>query len=401
MRRVDTRRQVTFCLLAAALLGMALALALGAGTAGAAENYKVGVTAAITGRAGDTYAPFYEGIKAYVTRLNDRGGIQGRKIELVVEDDRGEPQRVAAHAKKFTGSDNVILMINSTVSASYKPMMLEAEATKVPVLFAGGVCPRESLPPAQPLFFCSTSFGAKIDSEFAINFMRQQTPGKKFKVGFAAQDIPISRGEMEYAEQYAKQAGLETVPVVVIPGATADFTPFGSKLKEGGIDWGLSWALWHIQIGPFEALRRLGWNGRWMLIAHAQAQDELTRLKDDGLFAFTANAMFTENLPIHAEIRDAAQKAGTKYPAHYMAEGYGSGMVLEAALQKCGWPCDKEKLQHAMSNLTVDMRGLRGGPIEWTEGNHYRKVNLYKVYRWDKGQNRIVAVGDWARVEVK
>ncbi len=380
---------------------LALAGIVTAGAADAAETYRIGVTAAITGRAGDTYAPFYEGIKAYVHRVNERGGIQGHRIDLVVEDDRGEPQRVAAHAKKFTGSDNVILMINSTVSASYKPMMLEAEATKVPVLFAGGVCPRESLPPAQPHFFCATSFGAKIDSEFSVNFMRQQTPGKKFKVGFAAQDIPISRGEMEYAEQYARQAGLETVPVVVIPGATADFTPFASKLKEGGIDWGLSWALWHIQIGPFEALRRLGWDGRWMLIAHAQAQDELTRLKDETLYAFTPNAMFVENLPIHAEIREASQKAGNKYPAHYMAEGYGSGMALEAALQRCGWPCDKEKLQRAMSNLTVDMRGLRGGPIEWTEANHYRKVNLYKVYHWDKGQNRIVAVGDWTRVEVK
>ncbi len=399
MARAGTVRRWTPWVVVAGAL--AFAGIVPGGAAGAAETYRVGVTAAITGRAGDTYAPFYEGIKAYVHRLNERGGIQGHRIDLVVEDDRGEPQRVAAHAKKFTGSDNVILMINSTVSASYKPMMLEAEATRVPVLFAGGVCPRESLPPAQPPFFCSTSFGAKIDSEFAVNFMRQQTPGKKFKVGFAAQDIPISRGEMEYAEQYAKQAGLDTVPVVVIPGATADFTPFASKLKEGGIDWGLSWALWHIQIGPFEALRRLGWDGRWMLIAHAQAQDELTRLKEENLFAFTANAMFTENLPIHAEIREASQKAGSKYPAHYMAEGYGSGMALEAALQRCGWPCDKERLQRAMSNLTVDMRGLRGGPIEWTEANHYRRVNLYKVYRWDKGQNRIVAVGDWTRVEVK
>ena len=382
-------------------IAVVVILFLGAGAASAAESYKVGITVAITGRAGDTYAPFYEGIKAYVTRVNERGGIQGRRIELVVEDDRGEPQRVAAHAKKFTGTDQVILMINSTVSASYKPMMLEAEATKVPVLFAGGVCPREAFPPAAPLIFCSTSFGAKYDSQFAVNFIKQQAAGKKIKIGFAAQDIPISRGEMEYAEQYAKQAGLETVPVVVIPGATADFTPFGSKLKEAGIEWGLSWALWHIQIGPFEALRRLGWNGRWMLIGHAQAQDELTRLKDENLHAFTPNAMFVENLPIHAEIREAAQKAGGKYPAHYLGEGYGSGLALVAALERCGWPCDKEKLQRAMSNLTVDMRGLRGGPIEWSETNHYRKVNLYKVYRWDKGQNRIVAVGDWARVDVK
>ena len=371
------------------------------GPAGAAETYRIGLTTPLTGRAADTYVPFYEGIRSFVGRVNERGGIHGRRIELIVEDDRGEPQRVAAHAKKFTGTDNVILMINSTLSGSYKPMMLEAEATKVPVLFAGGPCPRESLPPAHSLFFCATSFGAKIDSEFAINFMRQQAPGKRFKVGSVAQDSPVSRAELEYAEQYAKQAGLETFPVVVIPNNAADFTPFAAKLKEAGIDWGLSWALWHIQVGAFEALRRQGWSGRYMLIAHAQAHDELARLKDENLYAFTPNAMFVENLPIHAEIREASQKAGSKYPAHYMAEGYGSGMALEAALQRCGWPCNKEMLQRAMSNLTVDMRGLRGGPIEWTEANHYRRVNLYKVYHWDKAQSRIVAVGDWARVEIK
>ncbi len=384
-----------------AALAFALAGIMAPALAGAAETYKIGVTAAITGRAGDTYAPFYEGIKAYVNRVNEGGGIQGRRIELVVEDDRGEPPRIAAHAKKLTASDNVILMIISTISAGYKPVMLESEAAKVPLLFAGGVCPKEALPPAHPLMFCSTSFEAKFDTEFVINYLRQQAAGQKFKMGFSAQDIPISRLAMEHAEQYARQAGIETLPVVIVPGAAADFTPFASRLKEGNLDWAFTMALWHVQIGPFEALRRLGWNGRYMLIAHAQAQDELTRLKDEHLYAFSANAMFVENLPIHAEIHEAAQKAGGKYPPHFLGEGYGSGMALVASLQRCGWPCDKEKLQRAMSNLTVDMRGLRGGPIEWSETNHYRKVNLYKVYRWDKTKNGIVALGDWTRAEVK
>jgi ABC-type branched-subunit amino acid transport system substrate-binding protein len=365
-----------------------IAALLCAGTpAGAAETYRIGLTTPLTGRAADTYVPFYEGIKAFVTRVNERGGVQGRRIELFVEDDRGEPQRVAAHSRKFTGTDNVVLMINSTLSGSYKPMMTEAESTKTPVLFAGGPCPREVLPPAHPLFFCATSFGAKIDS--------------KFTIGAVAQDSPVSRAELEYAEEYARRAGLDTVPVVVVPNNAADFPPFAAKLKEAGIDWGLSWALWHIQIGTFEALRRQGWAGRFILIAHAQAQDELARLKDERLFAFTGNAMFVEDLPIHAEIREAAQKAGAKYPAHYLAEGYGSAMVLEAALAKCGWPCDRERLARAMTNLSVDMRGLRGGPIEWTESNHYRKVNLYRVYRWDAERGRVAAVGDWTRVEIR
>ncbi len=384
----------------AVTLGLLMIL-IGAGPGLAAETYRVGITAAITGRSGDTFAPFYEGIKAYVHRVNERGGIQGRRIDLVVEDDRGEPPRAAAHAKKLIGTDQVVLMIASTISASYKPIMAEVEAAKAPLLIAGGACAREALPPAQPLVFCSTSFEAKYDGEFAVDFIRRQEAGKRVKIGFVAQDIPISRLANEHAEQYARRQGLETLPVVVVPGAAADFTPFASRLKEGGVDWGLAMALWAIQVGPFESLRRLGWTGRYLLIAQPQGQDELTRLKDETLFAFSGNALFTENLPIHAEIAEAAQRARTKYPAHYLAEGYGSAMVLEAALQRCGWPCDRERLARAMASLTVDMRGLRGGPTEWTETNHYRRTSHYKVYRWDRAQNRILAVSEWTRVEVK
>jgi hypothetical protein len=49
----------------------------------------------------------------------------------------------------------------------------------------------------------------------------------------------------------------------------------------------------------------------------------------------------------------------------------------------------------------VDTRGLRGGPLEWTADNHYRRVTHYKVYRWDAGRNAVVPAGDWTRLEVK
>ncbi len=41
-----------------------------------------------------------------------------------------------------------------------------------------------------------------------------------------------------------------------------------------------------------------------------------------------------------------------------------------------------------MQNLKVDLKGLRGGPIEWTKDNHFRTQQYYRVYRWDGGQDR-------------
>ena len=364
----------------------------------AAAQYRIGMSAAITGPASSTYAPTYEAYRVYFKRVNEAGGIHGQKVEIAFEDDRGEPQRAAANAKKL--GETSILMVNSSTSATYKPFMTESETGKVPLMFGGGVCPREAFPPASPLIFCSTSFGSKWDSRFALGFIKEQAGGKKVKIGFAAQDIPLSRIELEFAEQLAKDMGLEPIPVVVVPGNTPDFTPFAQKLKEAGADWVLSWALWHVEVGVFEALQRIGWTGSYLLYGHQQTQDELTRLKAPNLNAFGGNTLFMENLPIHAEITNLV-KGQTTHPAHYMAEGWVSAMVLEASLKKCGWPCPKDKLATAMAGVSVDTKGLRGGPIEWTADNHYRKSTYYKVYRWDPAKTGIASVGGWTRLEIK
>jgi len=364
----------------------------------AADPYRIGMGAAITGRFSGGYAPTYEAYKAYFKRINDAGGINGHPVEITYEDDRGEPQRAAAAAKKLAESS--ILMINASISATYKPYMTEAETEKIPLMFGGGVCPREAFPPASPLIFCSTSFGSKWDSRFALSFIKEQAGGKKVKIGFAAQDIPLSRIELEFAEQLAKEMGFEAIPVVVVPGAAADFTPFAQKLKDAGADWVFSWAPWGVEIGVFEALQRIGWQGNYLLYGHQQTEDELARLKAPNLYAFGGNALFTEALPIHAEITRIV-KGQTTHPPHYMAEGWVSAMVLEAALKQCGWPCTREKIAAALATVTLDTKGLRGGPIEWTADNHYRKTTYYKVYRWDPAKNAIASVGGWTKLDIK
>jgi len=379
----------------AALLVLVSALRAGAQ---APEPYRIGMTAAITGPFSTGYAPTYEAYRTYFKRVNDAGGINGHPVAIAYEDDRGEPQRAAAAAKKLT--EGTLLMINASISPTYKPVMSEAEATKTPLLFGGGVCPREAFPPAAPLIFCTTSFGSKWDSRMALAFIKEQASGRKVKVGFAAQDIPLSRIELEFAEQHAKELGMDTIPVVVVPGGASDFTPFAQNLKDAGADWVFSWAPWGVEIGVFEALNRIGWKGNYILYGHQPAQDELTRLKAPNLHALTGNAMFIENLPIHAEITGLV-KGQTNHPAHYMAEGWTSAMVLDAGLRKCGWPCSREKLAQALSTVSVDTKGLRGGPIEMTPDNHYRKTTYYKVYRWDSAKTAIVSVGGWSKLDIK
>ena len=320
-------------------------------------------------------------------RVNASGGINGRQIKLVIQDDSAEPSKAAANAKKLLAQDNVLLLINATLSTTYAPVVAEAKRANVPLLFASGVCPKEVYPPADPLQFCTTAYAATYDSRATLAFIKA-TAKEPVRLGLAAMAIPLSRAEMDFAEQQAPSAGMTVVDKEVIPPPTPDYTPFATKLKEADANWVFSWAPWVTQVRTFEALRRLGWEGHYITWAHLEAEGELARLKDGKLYVIGANALFQDNLPVHREIAEALTKANSKYPANQMAEGWIAGMVIEAALKTAGWPADPRKLRAALE-LKVDTKGLRGGPIGWTRENHFRTRQYYRVYRFEPARRRL------------
>ena len=374
--------------------------ALIAWPAWAEDAYVIGLTGALTGPPASTYAPAVEALRVYIERINAAGGINGKKVNLILQDDSAEPGKATANAKKLIGQDNVMLIMNASLSSTYAPVVAEAKRAGVPILFASSVCPKDVYPPAEPTEFCTTAFAANYDSRATLAFIKE-TAKEPVKIGFAAMAIPLSRGEMDFAEQQAPGLGMTVVGKEVIPPPTPDYTPFATKLMESGANWVFSWAPWVTQVRTLEALRRLGWQGEYVAWAHIEAEGELARLKDGKFYVIGANALFQDELPIHKEMAAAAQQAGVQYPPQQMAEGWIAGMVIEAALKATGWPASADKLAAAMSDLKVDTRGLRGGPIEWTKDNHFRTRQYYRVYAWDTAKNAIVRVKDWTAFDVK
>lgn len=381
---------------------IALAAAGLAGLMGSAnaQDFVIGVTSALTGPPASTYAPAMEALRIYLDGVNARGGINGRKINLVVQDDSAEPSKAVANVKKLVSQDNAILLINASLSSTYAPVVAESRNAKIPLLFASGVCPKEVYPPANELQFCTTAYAAQYDSRAALTFVKE-TAKEPVKIGFSAMAIPLSRGEMEYAAKLAPEMGMTALGIQVVPPPTPDYTPFATNLKDAGANWVFSWAPWVTQVRTLEALRRLGWAGDYITWAHLEAEGELKRLKDGKLYVIGANALFEDNLPVQKEIAEAAKKAGSKYPPEQMTEGWIAGMVIEAALRGAKQPVTADTLRESMSNLKVDTKGLRGGPIEWTKDNHFRTKQFYRVYKWEPAQSKIVIAKDWFGYDVK
>ena len=368
--------------------------------AAAQDAYVIGVSGAMTGPVAPNYAPVVEAMKAYLEHLNGRGGVNGKPVRVVVLDDQAQPSRAATNAKQLLAQDKVVMLLNASLSSTYAPMIAEAKRAGVPLYFAGAVCPKETYPPADPLQFCSTAFGANLDSQAALGFVKAHAR-EPVKIGFQAMAIPIARAEIDYAEGLAKTLGMTPVEKQISPPPAPDYTPFATKLKEAEPNWVWSWSPWVSQVRTFEALRRLGWNGRYITWAHLNAEDELARIRDGEFYVIGTNAFFEDNLPIQAEIRAVAHRGNVKYPVTYLTEGFIVGLVIETALKNAGWPPTPEKVVNAMNHLKVDLKGLRGGPLEWTKDNHFRTRQYYRVWRWDPASNRVVRAQDWQAIDVK
>jgi branched-chain amino acid transport system substrate-binding protein len=75
--------------------------------------------------------------------------------------------------------------------------------------------------------------------------------------------------------------------------------------------------------------------------------------------------------------------------------------VIEATLKNTPWPPTPQKALASMNRLKVDLKGLRGGPLEWTQENHFRTRQYYRVWRWDTSKNAVARVQDWQAIDVK
>src|SRR5215471_17148903 len=84
----------------------AVAVALAASSACAQEAYKIGISAGLTGYAATVDRGWRDGVEVAAATLNVKGGIAGRKIEVITEDNKSEPQEAVTVYRKMISSDN-------------------------------------------------------------------------------------------------------------------------------------------------------------------------------------------------------------------------------------------------------------------------------------------------------
>lgn len=98
---------------------------------------KIGVHAPVTGAAAIPQQSFERAVGVYFDYANRRGGVNGRKVQVLFEDDHFDPNAARAKCKQFAEQDKVFLIIGGAGSDQIDACARYASATGVPYLSAG------------------------------------------------------------------------------------------------------------------------------------------------------------------------------------------------------------------------------------------------------------------------
>jgi ABC-type branched-subunit amino acid transport system substrate-binding protein len=141
---------------------------------------KLGITVPMTGIAAPGYSKVAPAMKAYFDYVNANGGINGRKIQLVIEDDRYLPQEAVIKTNKLILRDKVFAIVGALGTANNLAInsRVRLGARGVPSLFVNtgfsGFADKKKFPTIFPLF-SSYAMEAKIMG----NYIKENFAGKK------------------------------------------------------------------------------------------------------------------------------------------------------------------------------------------------------------------------------
>jgi ABC-type branched-subunit amino acid transport system substrate-binding protein len=392
------RRHACHCLITASAVAFIVA---GPGTADAQTSYVIGYITDLSGPLAESYTPTWEGFELYMKALNDRGGIDGKKVDVVLDDDGLKPDRAVADAKKQAERDNVLGIFGLSLSSTQAPVYAEMRKVGVPVVssFSGIL---DALPPAKPYSY-STGVVFEVAGAAIGELLRNIRPNGMV-VGLTIDSVG-GRAALAYNKKIAEAEGYRW-DEVRFPVATTDFTPFAQTAVEKKPDIVVGHYGGGQNLGIIPALRRSGYTGPYVVASYGVTEDIIRQAAQragggENIYYVTRYSSAFDNNPSVAEVAAAQKKYKTSKPFSSMhITGWALGKFAEAALKGCGWPCNREQLNKVMQTLKVDMGGLTGGAIEMSPGDRYGP-SYWRLYVWNAASNSMQPKSDWIKKDSK
>jgi branched-chain amino acid transport system substrate-binding protein len=338
------------------LIAMVLGLGLAFGTAGAADTIKIGLMAPLTGFAAADGASVKNSVLLAVERVNNEGGLLGKKVELVVYDDRADGKEAVAIARKLIQEDHVVGVVAGSYSTPSRATAPIFQDEQIPYVAAYAVHPDIT---AAGHYCFRNGFLGTVEGKAAGYTAVQLLKAKRIALLTSDNDFgrTLAEGFKEYISKYAQ--GAEIVYAQTYPMSEKDFKAYLSKIKEVNPD--LIFASgYYFQTGPIlKQAREMG------ITAHIMGEEGADSPKTLEIAGSAAEGFVIVTNLNRDDPRPEVQAFLTEYEKRYHiqpdmvgASAYDAFMIICDAIKRAG-TTDGKAVRDAIA-ATKDFNGLTG-----------------------------------------
>jgi branched-chain amino acid transport system substrate-binding protein len=337
---------------------------------------KIGMCVPVTGPAAEQGLWAQNGAKLALAAVNKAGGVLGKQVELVIEDDQTTNPGIVLAFSKLASQSDIVGFLGSVRSTQVHAMAPDVLKLGKPVMI-GGTDPNltHMNNPWLFRFRPNDSYSGRVIADFGVNTLGK----KKWAIVHSTDAFGTAGGK-------ALSAALEKMgtPAVLDQGyanQSQDFTPVVLAVKQSGADVLGSYFTFENDLGIFaRQLRQLGVNIPWVGSPSTVAVSSL-KLAGPALYGTYGVADYAE------QSSDASKEFGKSYREAYKtapdlqsAWTYDAVNVLSAAINKAG-STDPGKIREAILGL----KKFPGAEGEYNFDQNGDGLHGYNVVRNDKG----------------
>jgi branched-chain amino acid transport system substrate-binding protein len=346
---------------------------------GAQETIKIGFFAPITGPAAADGMSAKNAVELGVKEVNDGGGINGKKVELIVYDDRLKAEEAVAIANKLIERDKVVGVVSGSYSGPTRVVAPILQKAGMPMVAGYAVHPDVTWNPNTKKpndFIFRNGFLGEVEGAAAAEFAVKDLKAKRMSIIAMDNDFgrSISAGFAAWAEKLG--ATILTKQMYKFPGEK-DFRPYLTTIKEGNPDVIFAAGYYNEAASIVRQAKELGVKSQ---ILGEEGFDSPKFLEIAGDAA--EGVIIATNLD-RDDPRPVVQNFLRNYRAAYGddadmvgASSYDAFMILVYAIKKAG--TDPKAIQKALLE-TKDYNGLTGKISRFVQGEVVKPVQIQVV----------------------
>jgi branched-chain amino acid transport system substrate-binding protein len=371
----------------AAIFAPAVPRAAGAATRGVTDTeITIGMMTDLSGVTAVQGSNAAKSIRLAFDEVNARGGIAGRTIRFIVEDDEYLVPKAVQAMNKLINRDNIFICVGSGGTPHMDAVLPTMVEKQVPNIFPL-TCARSMFEPFNKYKF--GQFSSYYDQmRAAVKYFNERLGKQKF--GAMYQDTDFGKDVYAGVVAQTEAMGMKVAGVTAHRPTDTDFNAQLTRLRDAGCDMIMAGTIVKDTTIILQTARKMGWDVQFCgtFASYSTAVAEAPGEPAEGFYSMSPALYRYADDP-----RPAVRSFFSKYRAaygidpNYLGEaGYTQALFVIDVLTKAGRDLTLDSFVTAMDSMT-DWRDIFDGPrLTLTPANHHASsqsfLSVVKKTRW-------------------